>query len=129
MDILVGLVILVLFGITCAEVAAKKGRSSDTWFLFGFLFGPFALIAAVVIPKDKDTAKLESIQSGEVKQCPYCAELIKTAAIKCRYCGEDLLENQLPDSFNNCATDSQKQSERGENLLRDSSGASDEKPS
>lgn len=128
MDVLVGLVILVLFGITCAEIAAKKGRSSDTWFLFGFLFGPFALIAAVVIPKDKDTAEKESIQSGEVKQCPYCAELIKTAAIKCRYCGEDLLENQLPDSSNIYAAASQKQSGRKSISERDSSGTSDEKP-
>ena len=87
----------ILFGIACAVIATNKGRSGGGWFVLGFLLGPFGLILALVVPKNQEALDEGSIQSGEMKLCPYCAELIKTAAIKCRFCGEDLTENQPSD--------------------------------
>ena len=74
-----------------AKIAKKKGRSFWKWWLYGFCLFIIAIIHSAVI-NETDAHRL---LGGKYKKCPYCAELIKSEAIVCRYCGRDLKSNKL----------------------------------
>ena len=45
------LLIAIAFGVVTAIAAAQRGRSTFWWFVLGFFFAVFALIAVLLLPK------------------------------------------------------------------------------
>lgn len=74
-----------IFVYLCEKVAKKKGRDSGSWGVLGFFFTFIALLVLYLLPP-----KTIDEQGEKLKRCPYCSELIKESAIKCRYCGSML---------------------------------------
>jgi|GEM_PF-4128811 hypothetical protein len=66
-----------VFALATAYFAARRGHNVFRWAMLGALLGPFALIIVVLIPSAK----------ADTKVCPDCAESVKAAAVKCRFCG------------------------------------------
>jgi hypothetical protein len=84
------LIFWLLFGVAAMLVMQNKGRSGCGGFALGFLLGPFGLIIALVLSSDQAVLEKSSLETGEMRKCPFCAEVIRKEARKCRYCGSDI---------------------------------------
>lgn len=77
--------------IVTAIAAGARGRSPIGWFFLGLLCSFMGLIAVLVMHPLKNEIPPEAFarDMGETsyRDCPFCAEPIKKAAVKCKHCG------------------------------------------
>jgi hypothetical protein len=78
-----------------AYIAQTKGKSFGTWYVYGILLLPIALIHSLLIEKDSAEMEAQALSEGN-KKCPYCAELVKRDAIICKHCKSELEVEIVP---------------------------------
>lgn len=89
------ILVAVLLGLIPAFIAKNKGRSFIGWWIYGALLFIIAIIHVLLV-KDKVSndaqPKKADIDSG-MRTCPFCSELVRANAIKCKHCGSDISES------------------------------------
>ncbi|MGH2959649.1 MAG: zinc ribbon domain-containing protein [Solirubrobacterales bacterium] len=82
------LLVVLFFGLVfagiCGLIAENRGHTRGLWIVLGFVFGVFALVGILLLPKG---------EHGN-KTCPDCAETIKAEARICRHCGHEFPDAQ-----------------------------------
>jgi zinc-ribbon domain len=82
----------VIFGLLSAALASNKGQNSFSGFLVRLFLGPLELLAVILQPVNQKALENRSLRAGTTKKCPYCAEIVKIEAKKCRHCGMDVMQ-------------------------------------
>ena len=90
------LLVSIVIGLVPALIAQSKGRSFFAWWVYSALLFIIAFVHSLVIKKDVAAEEKDLIENEGMKTCPFCAEIIKNAAIKCKHCGSDLMAESPP---------------------------------
>lgn len=92
------LIICMIIGCVPALIAKSKGHSFFMWWVYGSLLFIIALIHSILIKKDIRALEQSQLDDG-LEKCPFCAEMIKPEAIKCKHCGSSVKDAMQAANF------------------------------
>ena len=104
---MIAIIVWVLLVVLISVWANNWGRKASNYFWLSFFLSP--LVGALVLlikGKDEGSLNQRKIDKKEMKQCPYCRELINYTATVCKFCGKSIQTdeshsvNQTSQSYN-----------------------------
>jgi hypothetical protein len=85
------LILWSLLGCLVAWFWKSKGLSFGWGFFWSFILSPVLAFIIGLLRRPNLKAKDDyQLADGQMKTCPFCAEVIRQQARVCRYCGRDL---------------------------------------
>jgi len=97
----VNFLIWLLLSVMVGFYANNKGRSGIIFFLISLFLTPvLGIIIAVLFSSNVEKVEDNYINTGKGKKCPKCAEVVRSEAEVCRYCGGVFVSMQHIDNEN-----------------------------
>ena len=90
----------IIFSFLCGKYAKGRGLSDSKFFWISMITSPLiGFIWCYITPEDIEKIEYTKVATKQNKRCPYCDELIKVKAIKCKYCGSDLIGGEFQEGI------------------------------